>query len=195
MTKKLVLVAAAAGALAVGAAPSTAAPVHADSTAIKAAPGGVTQVHYQKHRTVRHQVLRERGRNAAAQTWGPNAAVQTWGPAGLPFAAAEGAVELGAAAVGTGLGIAGNVVGGTAAALTGTRYGYGAYGTYDYAPGAYGSYAYAPGYAGYGYAPASGLGHDIGHSYYNGSGSPAPASQDNCAVDGGYGRKDYSLAC
>src|SRR5215467_6423828 len=133
MTKKLVLVAAAAGALAVGAAPSTAAPVHADSTAIKAAPGGVTQVHYQKHRTVRHQVLRERGRNAAAQTWGP---------AGLPFAAAEGAVELGAAAVGTGLGIAGNVVGGTAAALTGTRYGYGAYGAYDYAPGAYGSYAY-----------------------------------------------------
>ena len=79
-------------------------------------------------------------------------------------------------------------VGGTAAALTGHPYGpYGTYGSYAQVPGydAYGSYNGAPG----------GFARDIGHSYYNGFGSPAPASQDNCAVDAGYGRKDYSLAC
>ena len=122
----------------------------------------------------------------------------------MPFAAAEGAIGLGTAAVGAGLGTAGAVVGGTTAAVTG----------YPVqrlslrslwqlclcAGGAYGSYAYAPGYANapdYRYAPGSygslGFARDIGHGYYNGF--AAPASQDNCAVDAGYGRLDYSVAC
>jgi hypothetical protein len=59
------------------------------------------------------------------------------------------------------------VVGGTAAALTGYPYN-------PYSDSAYGSYAYAPPAAG-----SFGL-------------STAPASQDSCAIDAGYGRLDYS---
>jgi hypothetical protein len=101
--------------------------------------------------------------------------------------------------VGAGLGTAGAIVGGTTAAVTG--YPYGAYGNYGYAPrSVYGGYAYAPGYANapdYRYAPGSygsfGFAPDIGNGYYNGF--AAPASQDNCAVDAGYGRRDYAVAC
>jgi hypothetical protein len=177
ITKKHVLAAAAAGALAFGASSLSAAPMQSHGAAFNAATSdGVTHVHYKKHKA-QHRVMHQRNWNAA------NA--QDPGLLGVPFAAAQGAVGLGAAAVGTGLGIAGDVVGGTAAAVTGYPY----YGSYGYAPGAY---AYAPGYA-YGGGPAWGLSPDIGHSYYNGVG--APASQDNCAVDAGYGRRDYSAAC
>ena len=118
------------------------------------------------------------------QSWQAQANPLSW-----PFAAAEGA-GLAAGAIVGGTAAA---VGGTAAALTGQPY----YGHPYYPYGTYGSYAYAPGHDAYGaYAAApSGFARDIGHSYYNGFGSPAPASQDNCAVDAGYGRKDYSLAC
>lgn len=92
-----------------------------------------------------------------------------------------------AAAAGTAA-VTGAVVGGTAAALTGYPYAYDVYAYSRYPYGAYGSYAYAP-------APTAtfGLAPDIGHRYYNGF--AAPASQDNCAVDGGYGRLDYSVGC
>jgi len=184
MSMKHVLAAAAAGALIIGAAPLSAGPLHQDVTAMKAAASNsITNVHYRTYRKSQARVTRGRNWNAA-------------GPLALPSAAAGGAVGLGAAAVGTGLGIASGVVGGTAAAVTGYPYGYasygnpyGAYGAYGYAPDAYGSYAYSPGYNS---APGFVGGRDIGHSYYNGFGSPEPASQDNCAVDAGYGKKDYS---
>jgi hypothetical protein len=99
---------------------------------------------------------------------------QNWGVFGAPFAAAAGAAA-----------VTGAVVGGTTAALTGYPYAYGPYAYGPYAYDAYGSYAYAPN--GLGWSP------DIGHRYYNGA--AAPASQDNCAVDGGYGRLDYAVAC
>jgi len=195
MTKTHVLAAVAAGAVMVGATSLSAAPLAANGTALRsAAPDGVTQVKYKKHRA-RHHAMRTGNWNGAyAGNWNGARDWSRGGPFGLPFAAAEGAAGLGAAAVGAGLGTAGAIVGGTTAAVTGypySGYPYGTYGSYAYAPGyAYGSYAYAPGtYGSFGLAP------DIGHSYYNGFGSPAPASQDNCAVDGGYGRRDYSIAC
>jgi hypothetical protein len=193
MTKKHVLAAAAAGALALGATSLSAAPI-ASGTALKsAAPDGVTQVKSKKHQA-RHHAMRARHWDGGyARNWNSGNNWSQWGPFGLPFAAAEGAVGLGAAAVGAGLGTAGAIVGGTTAAVTGYPYA-------GYPYGAYGSYAYAPGYAkapDYRYAPGSygsfGFAPDIGHGYYNGF--AAPASQDNCAVDGGYGRRDYSVAC
>lgn len=204
MTKKHVF-AAAAGALMLGTTALSAAPMQSNGTLEQGASSGATKVHDRTHRTMRHHASRSRegvraaDMNQAYQGQWDNRTYQgQWGPFGLPFAAAQGAAELGTAAVGAGLGTAGAVVGGTVGALTGYPYGYGAYGSYGYVPGdSYASYGYAPG--AYGYAPGSsgsvGLGRDIGHSYYNGFGSPAPASQDNCAVDGGYGRKDYSVAC
>jgi hypothetical protein len=124
-----------------------------------------------------HVAMQQHGWNSGWQAQAAN-------PLSWPFAAVEGAgLAAGAIVGGTAA-----TVGGTAAALTGHPYGpYGTYGSYAQAPGydAYGSYNDAPG----------GFARDIGHSYYNGFGSPAPASQDNCAVDAGYGRKDYSLAC
>jgi hypothetical protein len=118
--------------------------------------------------------------------WNQGWQARTDNPLTWPFAAAQGA---GAAA--------GAIVGGTAAAVGGTVGAATGYPYNGYPYGGYGSYAYAPGYessGSYSYAPG-GFARDIGHSYYNGFGSPAPASQDNCAVDAGYGRKDYSLAC
>jgi hypothetical protein len=193
MTKKHVLAVAAAGALAFGATSLSAAPI-ASGTAVKsAASDGVTQVKYKKHQA-RHHAMRAGNWNGGyARNSNSGRDWSQLGPLGLPFAAAEGAVGLGAAAVGAGLGTAGAIVGGTTAAVTGYPYS-------GYPYGAYGSYAYAPGYPNapaYGYAPGAygsfGFAPDIGHGYYNGF--AAPASQDNCAVDGGYGRRDYSLAC
>lgn len=113
---------------------------------------------------------------------------RSYGLLDAPFAAVEGVgVATGAALAG-----AGAVIGGTTAAVTGYPYwSTNAYGSYGYAPGAYGSYAYAPG--AYPPGPNYGWAADRGHQYYNGA--AAPASQDNCAVDGGYGRLDYSIAC
>src|SRR5919198_5042924 len=103
---------------------------------------------------------------------------QDLGPFGLPFAAAAGAgAATGAAIAGAGT-VSGALIGGTTAAVTG--YPYWPYGD------AYGSYAYAP-------APYASFGWSAGHGYYNSF--AAPASQDNCAVDGGYGRLDYGVAC
>jgi hypothetical protein len=192
-TTKHVLAAAAAGALALGATSLSAAPIASDTALKSAASDGVTQVKYKKHQA-RHHAMRARNWNGGyARNWNSGRDWSQWGPFGLPFAAAEGAVGLGAAAVGAGLGTAGAIVGGTTAAVTGYPYS-------GYPYGAYGSYAYAPGYANapaYGYAPGAygrfGLAPDIGHGYYNGF--AAPASQENCAVDAGYGRRDYSLAC
>jgi len=116
---------------------------------------------------VRHKHHKTHARVHQSRNW------QNAGPFGAPFAAAAG---VGAAT--------GAIVGG----VTGYPYGgYGAYGGYPYGPygNAYGSYAYAPGPYG-----AYGLSRDIGNGYYNYR--AAPASQDNCAVDGGYGRLDYS---
>ncbi|MFL4968796.1 MAG: hypothetical protein ACJ8EU_08730 [Xanthobacteraceae bacterium] len=184
MTKKHVLATVAAGALMLGATSLSAAPITSGASVKPAASDGVTQVKYKKHQA-RHHAMR-------ARSWNGGGEWSQWGPLGLPFAAAEGAVGLGTAAVGAGLGTAGAIVGGTTAAVMGypySGYPYGAYGSYGYAPrDVYGSYAYAPGpYRSFGFAP------DIGHGYYNGF--AAPASQDNCAVDGGYGRRDYSVAC
>jgi hypothetical protein len=203
MTKTHVLAAVAAGALALGAPSLSAAPM-ASGTAVKSATSdGVTQVKSKKHQA-RHHSMRVRSSDSYARSWNGRQDWSQWGPFGLPFAAAEGAIGLGTAAVGAGLGTAGAIVGGTTAAVTGypyTGYPYGAYGRYGYAPGdVFGSYAYAPGYANAPatrYAPGSygsfGFAPDIGHGYYNGF--AAPASQDNCAVDAGYGRLDYSAAC
>jgi hypothetical protein len=199
MTKKHVLAAVAAGALALGTTSLSAAPIASGTSVKAAASDGVTQVRYKKNQA-RHHAMRTRNWNGAyarnwngryARSWNGGHRWSQWGPFGLPFAAAEGAVGLGAAAVGAGLGTAGAIVGGTTAAVTGYPYAgypYGAYGTYRYAPSAYGSYAYAPGrYGSFAFAP------DRGHGFYNGF--AAPASQDNCAVDGGYGRLDYAVAC
>jgi hypothetical protein len=87
--------------------------------------------------------------------------------------------------VGAGL-AAGALLGAGIAAATappyyyGPAYGYPAYGAYAYeAPVVYGGPTYAPAY-GYGYAPAYGYGRYYGYGY------------QTCAVDGGYGRTDYS---
>ena len=177
-TNKHVVALAAAGALMLGATSiSSAAPARSDTAAKAAGFAGTTHVRYRSHRPIRAQAARP----------------QAWNPLALPFAAAAGA--------GT---VAGALVGNTTAAVTGyPYYGYGSYPydgyrSYASAPGypyntygdAYGSYAYAPGAYG-----GVGLGRDIGHSTYNGIGSTAPASQDNCAVDAGYGRRDYAIGC
>ena len=167
LNKKHMLTLAAASAMALGASSLSAAPVLSNNVALKdASADGITQVRY-KHRKS-HARLRQ------SQDW------QAAGPFGAPFAAAAGVGAATGAVVGGALSTAGAVVGGV------TGYPYGPY-AYD---NAYGSYAYAPN--GYGYG-GYGLSTDIGHAYYNGG--AAPASQDNCAVDGGYGRRDYSAAC
>jgi hypothetical protein len=164
--KKHALALAAASAMALGATSLSAAPVLTNTASVKAASAdGMTQVRYKHHRT------HVRGGQS-----------QNWGPFGVPFAAAAGAGAIAGGALAT----TGAIVGGTTAAVTGYPYGPYAnsgYGAYAYAPDAYGSYAYAPG----------GLARDIGHGYYNGV--AAPASQDSCAVDGGYGRLDYAVGC
>jgi hypothetical protein len=167
MTKKHVLALVAAGALVLG------------GTSLSTARDGVKKSSMKRSH---HAAMQQHGWNNG---WHAHAA----NPLSWPFAAAEGA-GLAAGAIVGGTAAA---VGGTASALTGQPY----YGHPYYPYGSYGSYAQAPGYDGYGsynYAPG-GFARDIGHSYYNGFGSPAPASQDNCAVDAGYGRKDYSVAC
>lgn len=154
---------------------------------------GVTPTRYKNHRAharVQKHVRAHQQHGYLAQPQ------QSYGLLDAPFAAVEGV----GAATGAALAGAGAVIGGTAAAVTGYPYwSTNAYGSYGYAPRAYGSYAYAPGYA---YAPSAyapgpyqsyGWAADRGHQYYNGA--AAPASQDNCAVDGGYGRLDYSIAC
>lgn len=186
MTKKHVLAAAATTVLIVGATPLSAASIHRDGTAMTAGRSGVANMDNRTYRAASRQ------RNfRAAQS-------QNGGPLGAPLTAAQG---IGTAAAGTGLAIAG----GAAATAAGYRYGYPAYGGAAYGPPAYGDAYASPGYrraayvpsgaySSYAYSPAV-LSTDIGHSFYNGFGSPAPASQDNCAVDGGYGRRDYSAAC
>jgi len=163
LNKKHVLAVAAGGALMLAASPLMAAPVLSNAAAVKNADtDGITQVRY-KHRKSQARLQQ--------QNW------QGAGPFGLPFAAAAGAGAVAGGALATG----GAIVGGTV-----TGYPYGPYASYPYGNG-YGAYAYAPngyGYGGYGFS------NDIGHGYYNGS--AAPASQDNCAVDAGYGRLDYS---
>jgi len=188
LVKKHVLIAT-AGALMLGTSAVSATGIRPNDSST------ATVTRHRTHHAMRHYGVRARG-VARADRYAPGYAAYP-GPLGLPFAAAQGAVDLGTAPVGAGLGAAGAVVGGTTSALTGNPYGYyGYYGYGNYPYGSYGSYAYAPEY---GYAPGSygsvGLGRDIGHSYYNGFGSPAPASQDNCAGDGGYGRKDYAIGC
>lgn|SRR5262245_2706628 len=115
----------------------------------------------------------------------------SYGLLDAPFAAVEGV----GAATGAALAGAGAVIGGTTAAVTGYPYwsanAYGGHYGNPYAPAAYGSYAYTPG--AYAPGPYYGWAADRGHQYYNGA--AAPASQDNCAVDGGYRRLDYSIAC
>jgi hypothetical protein len=172
LNKKHALALAAASVIALGATSSlSAAPVLTNTASVKAAnDDGVTQVRYKHHRThIRGQ-----------QLWTQQQS-QNWGPFDAPAAAVAGAGAIAGGALAT----TGAIVGGTTAAVTGYPYGYG---SYAYAPNAYGAYAYAPGP----YSPG-GFARDIGHQYYNGA--AAPASQDNCAVDGGYGRLDYSAAC
>lgn len=172
LNKKHALALAAASVIALGATSSlSAAPVLTNTASVKAAnQDGLTQVRYKGHRT--HVRTQRQSRN--------------WGPFDVPGAAVAGT----GAIVGGALAATGAIVGGTTAAVTGYPYGYNRYG---YAPGAYDSYAYAPeGYGAYGYAPG-GLSVDRGHQFYNGN--AAPASQANCAVDGGYGRLDYGAAC
>jgi len=167
MTTKHALAVATAGTMMLGATSLSAAPIQSDGAALKAGDSGLTRVQSRTHHTARHRAARVKDQ-ASVQDWGRNDSGQNWGPFGLPFAAAEG---IGAAT--------GAIIAGGTAAVTGYPYGPYAYHN-PYARDAYGSYAYAPGW-----------GRDIGHAYYNGS--AAPASQDNCAVDGGYGRKDYSM--
>jgi len=170
LAKKHVLALAAAGTMMLGATSLPAAPIQSDGTALKATDSnGVTRTH-QGQRITRHHAARVKDQ-ARVQEGNQNYWSRNWGPFGLPFAAAEGLATT-----------TGAIVGGTTAAVTGYPYAPYAYHR-PYARDAYGSYAYAP----------EGLARDIGHAYYNYDGSPAPASQDTCAVDGGYGRKDYSM--
>ena len=169
LNKKHVLAIATGGALMLAASPLVAAPVLSNTAAVKNADtDGITQVRY-KHRKT-HARLQ-------SQNW------QNAGPFGLPFAAAAGAGAIAGGALAT----TGAIVGGTTAAVTGYPYGPYAYSPYG---NAYGSYAYAPEYGAYAAYGYNGLSRDIGNGYYNYG--AAPASQENCAVDGGYGRLDYS---
>lgn len=200
VTKKRVLAAAAAGAMMLGATQLSSAESMRGTFRGKSELSAASK-HVKHVRS--HRYVTERAPVYGSPRW------QNAGPLALPFAAVEGAGAVAGAAIGT----AGAIVGGTTAAVTGGPYagypfgyagypyGYNSYNSYAYAPNGYNSYAYAPGaygaYDAYAAYPAGGYGlsRDIGHSFYNGVGSPAPASQDNCAVDGGYGRKDYSIAC
>jgi hypothetical protein len=178
MTKKHVLALAAAGTMVLGATSlSSAEDIFYNS-------GGVSPTTAYNEVTPR-KAQRAKYRHSrdlrARQDW----RAQSDNPLTWPFAAAAGAV-----------GTAGAIVGGAASVLPGyypySGYSREAYGSYAYAPGAHdGAYGAQ---ASYPYAPG-GVSRDIGHSYYNGFGSQAPASSDNCAVDAGYGRKDYSVAC
>lgn len=174
LTKKHALALAAAGVVALSTTSLSAAPVLTNTASVKAANDtGLTQVRYKRHRT--HVRTQQFSRN--------------WTPFDAPAAAVAGAGAIAGGALAT----TGAIVGGTTAAVTGYPYGPYAYSGHGYGAGAYNSYAYAPeGYGAYAYAPG-GLGADRGHQFYNGN--AAPASQDNCAVDGGYGRLDYSAAC
>jgi hypothetical protein len=179
LNKKHALALAAASVIALGATSSlSAAPVLTNTASVKAANhDGLTQVRYKGHRT--HVRMQRQSRN--------------WSPFDVPGAAVAGAGAISGGALAT----TGAIVGGTTAAVTGRPWPH-AYSGYGYAPGAYNSYAYAPeGYGAYAYAPGpyapGGFARDLGHQYYNGA--AAPASQDNCAVDGGYGRLDYGAAC
>jgi len=175
MTKKHVLALTAAGAVIAGAT-SLPAASPASARGVKSTDAAAAMpMRHRTHRVAHRSTIRtQNGLAAGAQN-------------------AETAANLGSeAAIGGGT-VSGPVIGGTAAAVTGYPYGtygypyaYGAYARYPYGGlgyGAYGSYASAPGY---------GFARDIGHNAYNGIGAPEPASQDNCAIDGGYGRKDYS---
>jgi hypothetical protein len=143
---------------------------------------GVTPMRYQTHRKHAHVQKHVRAHQRHGYLAQPR---QSYGLLDAPFAAVEGV----GATTGAALAGAGAVIGGTTAAVTGYPYwSTNAYGSYGYAPNAYGSYAYAPG--AYAPGPYSGWAADRGHQYYNGA--AAPASQDNCAIDGGYGRLDYS---
>jgi hypothetical protein len=206
LDKKHVLACMAAGAVALGATSLSATSVSAGQTAIKAATPDGTQVKYRKHRNVRAQHVRDWRGQHHVRDWRAQQVDAFGNPITWPFAAAAGAATTAGTIVGgtlAGAGTAtGAIIGGTAAALTGNPYGYhpyayDPYGSYAYAPGTYSApygnaSAYSDGAFDYAYPP-QGLGVDIGHSYYNGFGSGAPASSDNCAVDAGYGRKDYSL--
>ena len=179
MTKKHVL-ALAAGALLLATTAASAGPVR-DSVRMSANPDGVRQVHYKTSQVKKQRVLRHQALRARVNTVGYR------NPLGLPFAAAAGAGTVAGAVIGGAANTAGAVIGGTTGVLTG----------YPYDP-IYGGYAYAgPGHGSYALVPEAsfGLGVDRGHSFYNGLGAPAPASQDNCAVDGGYGRRDYAIGC
>lgn len=178
MLKKHVITLAAAGAMALGATAVSAAPVRSNAASLKAAHAdGMTQVNYKRHRAHARVHQSQNWRVQRSQNWN--------GPFGAPFAAAAGVGAVTGAIVGGALSTTGAIVGGTTAAVTGYPNGYGAYGSYAYAPDPYGSYAYAPG--------PYGVSRDIGNGYYNGF--AAPASQDNCAGDGGYGRRDYAIGC
>jgi hypothetical protein len=167
LNKKHVLAVAAASVMAFGATSFSAASAMPQSAGARAAKThGMTQVHYKRHRT---HLRSEQSRN-----WGG-----PFGAATVPGAVVGGALATTGAIVGGTLATTGAIVGGT------TGYPYGPYaGGYAYAPQGYGAYAYAPG----GY-----VSRDIGNGYYNGV--TAPASQDSCAGDGGYGRLDYAIGC
>ncbi|HKA71167.1 MAG TPA: hypothetical protein VKE26_05140 [Xanthobacteraceae bacterium] len=180
LNKKHVLAIAAGGAMMLGASPLIAAPVPSGTAALKAANAdGITEVRY-KHRKPHHK-----SQARLMQNW------RHAGPTGAPYAAAAGVGAATGAVVGGALATTGAVVGGATGYPYGYgypyRYGYGAYASNPYGAygNAYNSYAYAPGAYG-----AYGLSRDIGNGFYNYG--AAPASQDNCAVDGGYGRLDYS---
>jgi hypothetical protein len=191
--KKTTLACATAVGLALGATSLSAQPL--DYTGSQTGPRtetgvGSTPMRYKTHRKharVQRHVRAHQRHGYLAQ---PR---QSYGLLDAPFAAVEGV----GAATGAALAGAGAVIGGTTAAVTGypywsaNNYGGSYGGNYGYAPSPYGSYAYAPG--AYASGPYYGWAADRGHQYYNGA--AAPASQDNCAVDGGYGRLDYSIAC
>jgi hypothetical protein len=174
LSKKHVLAAAAASIMALGATSLSAAPLMSHSAGARTANShGMTQVHYKRHRT--HLRMQQLSRN--------------WSPFDAPAAAVAGAGAIAGGALAT----TGAIVGGTTAAVSGYPYGPYTYGGYGYAPNGYGAYAYAPGaYAPGGYATGA-YARDIGNGYYNGN--AAPAAQDSCAGDGGYGRLDYAIGC
>jgi hypothetical protein len=179
LNKKTMLACAASAGVAFGATSLSAQPMayNGSQTGLRTEAGaGRTQMRYRTHR--KHARVHQRQGFVAQPR-------QSYGLLDAPFAAIEGVgVATGAALAG-----AGAVIGGTTATVTGYPYwSTNAYGSYAYALGAYGSYAYAPGPY-----QSDGLTVDRGHQFYNGA--AAPASQDNCAVDAGYGRLDYSIAC
>ena len=195
MTKKHVLALTAAGAVIAGAT-SLPAASPASARGVKSTDAAAAMpMRHRTHRVAHRSTIRTQNGLAAgaqnADNWNAQSLNQPRS-AGWPAATAA---NLGSeAAIGGGT-VSGPVIGGTAAAVTG--YPYGTYG-YPYANGAYARYPYGGygAYRSYAYAPeyaaSAGFARDIGHSAYNRIGAPEPASQDNCAIDGGYGRKDYS---